>query len=245
MPVKRVPDPATTIRVQADGSGIATDNIKWVINPFDEIAIEEALRIKEKQGSGEVVLVSIGQPAWQEQLRTGLAMGADRAKLVTTDKALDSLALARVLAKIAEEEKPDIILMGKQAIDDDSNQVGQMVAEMLGWPQATFASKVELAGNKCTAVREVDGGLETIAFELPAVITSDLRLNEPRYASLPGIMKARKKELKEIAADSLGVDLAPKLKIRELKAPPKRQAGRKVASVQELVALLHDEAKLI
>jgi electron transfer flavoprotein beta subunit len=245
VPTKRVPDPATTIRVLPDGTGIATDNVKWVVNPFCEIAIEEALRIKERQSPGEVVLVSIGEKTWQEQLRTGLAMGADRAILVVNDKPLDTLALARVLAKIAADEKPDLIMMGKQAIDDDSNQVGQMLAEMLGWPQATFASKVEIAGAKCTVTREVDGGLETVAFALPAVITSDLRLNEPRYASLPGIMKARKKELKEIAVDSLGVDLVPKLKIKELKAPAKRQAGRKVASVEELVAALHNEAKLI
>ena len=189
------------------GRGIATDNVKWVINPFDEIAIEEALRIKEKQGGGEVVLISIGQPTWQEQLRTGLAMGADRAILVKTDTPLDPLAIARVIAKVAENEKPELVIIGKQAIDDDSNQAGQMIAEMLGWPQATFASKIELAGDKCTVVREVDGGLETIAFPLPAVITTDLRLNEPRYASLPGIMKARKKPLNEIAVDSLGVDL--------------------------------------
>jgi len=244
VPIKRVPDPATTIRVMPDGSGIATDNVKWVINPFDEIAIEEALRIKEKQ-QGEVVLVTIGQSTWQEQLRTGLAMGADRAILVKTDAALDSLAIAGLLAKIAEEQKPDLIILGKQAIDDDSNQVPQMLAELLGWPQATFASKVEFAGTKLTVVREVDGGLETIAFNLPGVISTDLRLNEPRYASLPGIMKARKKELKEVAADSLGVDLAPKLKVKTLAAPPKRQAGRKVASVQELVQVLHTEAKVI
>ncbi len=245
VPVKRVPDPATTIRVLPDGSGIATDNVKWVINPFDEIALEEALRIKEKQGSGEVVLISVGQTAWQEQLRTGLAMGADRAILVKADSPLDTLAIARVIAKIASDEKPELIIIGKQAIDDDSNQVGQMVAELLGWPQATFASKVELADGKCTVVREVDGGLETIAFPLPAVITTDLRLNEPRYASLPGIMKARKKPLNELAADSLGVELAPKLKIKTLKTPEKRQAGRKVASVEELVQMLHTEAKVI
>jgi electron transfer flavoprotein beta subunit len=245
VPVKRVPDPATTIRVLPDGSGIAIDNVKWVINPFDEIAIEEALRIKEKQGSGEVVLISIGQQLWQEQLRTGLAMGADRAILVRTDNPLDSLAIARVIAKVVSDEKPELVIIGKQAIDDDSNQTGQMVAEMLGWPQATFASKIEFAGDKCTVVREIDGGLETIAFALPAVITTDLRLNEPRYASLPGIMKARKKPLNEIAVDSLGVDLAPKLRIKALKAPEKRQAGRKVGSVQELVQVLHTEAKVI
>jgi electron transfer flavoprotein beta subunit len=245
VPVKRVPDPATTIHVLADGSGIDTNNIKWVINPFDEIAIEEALRIKEKQGSGEVVLLSVGQQNWQEQLRTGLAMGADRAILVRADQPLDTLALARVMAKIVTDEKPDLTIIGKQAIDDDSNQIAQMLAETLGWPQATFASKVELGGDKCTVVREVDGGLETVAFKLPAVISADLRLNEPRYASLPGIMKARKKELKEIPVDSLGVDLAAHLKVRELKPPAKREAGRKLESVAELVKALHSEAKVI
>lgn len=244
VPIKRVPDPATTIRVLPDGSGIATDNVKWVINPFDEIAIEEALRIKEKQ-SGEVVLATVGQSTWQEQLRTGLAMGADRAILVKNDGALDSLAIARILAKVVSDEKPELVLLGKQAIDDDSNQVGQMLAEMLGWPQATFASKVEFAEQKVTVTREVDGGLETISFNLPAVITTDLRLNEPRYASLPGIMKARKKELKELPAESLGVELAAKLKVKALAAPPKRQAGKKVGSVQELVQVLHTEAKVI
>jgi electron transfer flavoprotein beta subunit len=245
VPVKRVPDPATTIRVMPDGSGIATDNVKWVINPFDEIAIEEALRIKEKQGSGEVILISVGEQNWQEQLRTGLAMGADRAILVRADKPLDTLAIARIMAKVVSDEKPELVIIGKQAIDDDSNQVGQMLAEMLGWPQATFASKVEIAGEKCTVVREADGGLGTVAFPLPAVITTDLRLNEPRYASLPGIMKARKKPFNEIPVDSLGVDLAPKLKIKTLKAPEKRQAGRKVGSVEELVQVLHTEAKVI
>lgn len=244
VPIKRVPDPATTIRVLPDGSGIATDNVKWVINPFDEIAIEEALRIKEKL-TGEVVLATVGQSAWQEQLRTGLAMGADRAILVKHDGALDSLAIARILAKVISDEKPELVLLGKQAIDDDSNQVGQMLAEMLGWPQATFASKVEFADQKVTVTREVDGGLEAIAFNLPAVITTDLRLNEPRYASLPGIMKARKKELKEVPAESLGVDLVAKLKVKTLAAPPKRQAGKKVGSVQELVQVLHTEAKVI
>ena len=244
VPVKRVPDPATTIRVLADGSGIATDNVKFVINPFDEIAIEEGLRIKEKHG-GEVVLISVGQTNWQEQLRTGLAMGADSAILVKNEQPLDTFAIAKLIAKVVSDEKPDLVIIGKQAIDDDSNQVGQMIAEFLGWPQATFASKIEIADGKCTVVREADGGLQTIAFALPAVITTDLRLNEPRYASLPGIMKARKKPLKEIAVDSLGIDLAPKVKIKGLKAPEKREAGRKVGSVQELVALLHTEAKVI
>ena len=191
--VKRVPDPETVIKIAPDGAGIVTDNVKWVVNPFDEIAIEEALRIKEKAGGADVVLVSIGQKTAQEQLRTGLAMGADRAILVLAEQALEPLAVARVLAKLVEGEKPDLVLMGKQAIDDDSNCAGQMLAELLGWPQATFASKVELDGKSAKVTREVDGGLETLGVALPAIVTADLRLNEPRYASLPGIMKARKK----------------------------------------------------
>jgi electron transfer flavoprotein beta subunit len=244
---KRVPDPETVIKIAPDGAGIATDNVKWVINPFDEIAIEEALRIKEKVAGSEVVLVSIGQKAAQEQLRTGLAMGADRAILVLSDEPLEPLAVARVLQKLADQEKPDLILMGKQAIDDDANCAGQMLAELLGWPQATFASKVELAGDQKGAkvTREVDGGLETIGVPLPAIVTADLRLNEPRYASLPGIMKARKKELKEIPVAQLGADVAPRVKVVKLETPPKRQAGRKLGSVQELVQVLHNEVKVI
>ena len=245
--VKRVPDPETVIKVNAGGSGIVTDNVKWVVNPFDEYGIEEALRIKEKVAGSEVVLVSIGGQAAPEQLRTGLAMGADRAILVKHDEALEPLAVARVLAKVVETEKPEIVLLGKQAIDDDANAVGQMLAELLGWPQATFASKVELAGDGKSAkvTREVDGGLETLSVPLPAIVTADLRLNEPRYASLPGIMKARKKEMKELTIADLGADVTPKVKITKLEAPPKRTAGRKVESVQELVKLLHDEAKVI
>jgi len=245
--VKRVPDPETVIKVNPGGTGIITDNIKWVVNPFDEYGIEEALRIREKVAGSEVVLVSIGTTSAQEQLRTGLAMGADRAILVKTDDQLEPLAVARVLGKVVEMEKPDLVLLGKQAIDDDANAVGQMLAEILGWPQATFASKVDLAGDGKSAkvTREVDGGLETLGVPLPAVVTADLRLNEPRYASLPGIMKARKKEMKEIAIGDLGVDIAPKAKVVKLETPPKRSAGRKVASVQELVKLLHDEAKAI
>ncbi len=245
--VKRVPDPETSIKVKPDGSGIVTDNIKWVINPFDEIAIEEALRIKEKVAGSEVVLVSIGAKVVQEQLRTGLAMGADRAILVVTDDALDPLAVARVLAAIVKTENPELVILGKQAIDDDSNAAGQMLAELLGWPQATFASKIELAADQksATVIREVDGGLETLAFPLPGIVTADLRLNEPRYASLPGIMKARKKELKEIPVADLGVDVAPRVKIVKMDPPPKRQAGKKVESVDQLVELLHTEAKVI
>ena len=247
VPAKRVPDPNSTIKVKPDGSGIVTDSLKYVINPFDEIAIEEALRIKEKQGGGEVVLVSIGGKESTEQLRTGLAMGADRAILVVNAQPIDSLAVARVLAKIATDEGAELILMGKQAIDADSNQAGQMLAELLGWPQATFASKIEFADDKKSVkvTREVDGGLETLELSLPAVVTADLRLNEPRYASLPGIMKARKKELKEVPIESLGVDVAPKLKVLKMTPPPKREAGKKVETVQELVQLLHSEAKVI
>jgi electron transfer flavoprotein beta subunit len=245
--IKRVPDPETVIKIAGDGTGIATDNVKWVVNPFCEIAIEEALRMKEKIAGTEVVLVSIGQKTAQEQLRTGLAMGADRAILVVSEQMLEPLAVARVLAKLVEGEKPELIVLGKQAIDDDSNCVGQMLAELLGWPQATFASKVELGGDQKSAkvTREVDGGLETIGFPLPAVVTADLRLNEPRYASLPGIMKARKKELKEIPVAEVGVDVAPKTTIVKLETPPKRSGGRKVGSVQELVQVLHNEAKVI
>ncbi len=247
VPAKRVPDPNSTIKVKPDGSGIVTDGLKWVINPFDEIAIEEALRIKEKLSGSEVVLVGIGAKASSEQLRTGLAMGADRAILVVTEEPLDSLAVARALQKVVTDEKADLVLMGKQAIDADSNQAGQMLADMLGWPQATFASKVELAADQKSmqVTREVDGGLEVLSIPLPAVVTADLRLNEPRYASLPGIMKARKKELKEIAIGDLGVDVAPKVKIVKLETPPKRSGGRKVADVAELVNVLHNEAKVI
>ena len=244
--VKRVPDPETTIRVKPDGSGIVTDNVKYVINPFDEIAIEEALRIKEKL-SGEVILVSIGAKVVTEQLRTGLAMGADRAVLILCEQELDSLAVARVLAKLIENEKPELVLMGKQAIDDDSNQAGQMLAALLGWPQATFASKVELAADQKSVqvTREVDGGLETVGFALPGIITADLRLNEPRYASLPGIMKARKKEIKEIPIADLGADVTPRLKVLKLEPPAKKQAGKKLETVQALVDSLHTEAKVI
>ena len=245
--VKRVPDPETTIRVKPDGSGIVTDNIKYVINPFDEIAIEEGLRIKEKLGGSEVILASIGTKVVSEQLRTGLAMGADRALLVLCDQELDSLAVSRILAKLVERENPQLVLMGKQAIDDDANQAGQMLAALLDWPQATFASQVELAADQKSVqvIREVDGGLETVGFSLPGIITADLRLNEPRYASLPGIMKARKKEIKEIPVAELGVDISPRLKIHKVDPPAKKEAGKKVETVQELLDLLHTEAKVI
>ena len=259
--VKRVPDPNSTIKVKPDGSGIVTENLKYVVNPFDEIAIEEALRLKVKGGGAEVVLVSVGAKVSSEQLRTGLAMGADRAILLLADQELDSLGVARIFEKIVRDEKADLVLMGKQAIDDDANQTGQMLAALLGWPQATFASKAESLesenekkgipgvvlseGKGAQVAREVDGGLETIQVPLPAVVTVDLRLNTPRYASLPGIMKARKKELKEIAVASMGIDVTPRAKVRKLTPPPARQAGRKVGSVEELVQLLHTEAKVI
>ncbi len=245
--VKRVPDPETTIRVKPDGSGIVTDNIKYVINPFDEIAIEEALRIKEKLGKGEVILASIGTKVVSEQLRTGLAMGADRAILVMCEQELDSLGVARILAKLVEREHPDLVLMGKQAIDDDSNQAGQMLAALLNWPQATFASKAEFAAEQTSVqvTREVDGGLETVGFSLPGIVTADLRLNEPRYASLPGIMKARKKEIKEVPVAELDIDITPLLKVQKMDPPVKKEAGKKVETVQELINLLHTEAKVI
>jgi electron transfer flavoprotein beta subunit len=243
--VKRVPDPETQLKINAEGTGFLTEGVKWVVNPFDEIAVEEGLRLKEKNAGSEVVLVSIGPKAAQEQLRTGLAMGADRAILVVSDENLEPLAVARVLQNLVEQEKPELVLMGKQAVDYDNNCAGQMLAELLGWPQATFASKVELADGQATVTREVDGGLETLSFALPAIVTADLRLNEPRYASLPGIMKARKKELREIPVAELGVDVTPRVKIVKLENPPKRAAGRKVGSVQELVKVLHDEAKVI
>jgi len=244
VPVKRVPDAETTIKINPEGTGIVESGVKWVVNPFCELAVEEALRIKEAQGGAEVVLVTIGTAESQEQLRTGLAMGADRAILVKAAGA-DTWAVARILVKIVEKESPDLVLMGKQAIDDDSNVVGQMLAELLHWPQATFISEMKLADGGVQCIREIDGGLETVKMPLPAVITADLRLNEPRYASLPGIMKARKKPLEEIDAASLGVDLTPRLTIKSLSPPPARQAGRMVESVDELIKALQTEAKVL
>jgi electron transfer flavoprotein beta subunit len=245
--VKRVPDPESTLKIAPDGASFVKDNIKFVVNPFDEIAVEEGLRIKDKVAGSEVILVSIGEKTAQEQLRTGLAMGADRAILVLADSEIDPLGVARVLQKVVESEQADLVVMGKQAVDDDSNCAGQMLAELLGWPQATFASEIALADDQKSAkvTREIDGGLETIEVPLPAIITADLRLNEPRYASLPGIMKARKKELKEIPVAELGADVKTRVKTTKLETPPARQAGRKVADVAELVKVLHDEAKVI
>ncbi len=241
---KRLMDPETKIKLKKDNSGVDLEGVKFVVNPFDENAIEEALRLKEKHG-GEVVVVSIGKPEVVEQIRTGLAMGGDRGIHVNADGEIDSDAVARILAKLVEEEKPDLVLMGKQAVDDDSSQAGQLLAEYLGWGQACFASKVEVNGTTATVTREVDGGLETLELQLPALVTADLRLNEPRYASLPGIMKAKKKEVKEVTPASLGVDVAPKVKVTGVTVPPARSAGKKVESVQELVQMLKTEAKVL
>ena len=246
VPIKPVPNPDEKVKIKGDGSGIILDNIKMVVNPFCEIAVEEALRIKEKQG-GEVVIATVGPKGGDQQVRNALAMGADRGILVEAPENLDSLAVAKVLAKVIEGEKPDIVLMGKQSVDDDNNQIGQILSVALGWPQATFASKVEFVGDgkKANVTREVDGGLETIEVALPAVVTVDLRLNEPRYASLPGIMKAKKKELKVVPVDSFGVDLKPRVKVLKLVAPKQRAGGGKVADVTALVAKLKNEAKVI
>ncbi len=243
---KRVPDNESTIKVNPEGTGIVETGLKWVVNPFDEIAVEEALRIKEAQGGVEVIVVTVGPSEAQEQLRTTLAMGADRAILVKAERP-DPTVVARILVKVIEKEQPAFVLMGKQATDDDSNEVGQMLAQLLGWPQATFISKLTLSADKTSAtlMREVDGGMETVEVPLPAIITNDLRLNEPRYASLPGIMKARKKPLEEIDAASLGVDLTPRLRIRKVTPPPARSAGRKVDSVDELLRVLQSEAKVL
>jgi electron transfer flavoprotein beta subunit len=245
VPVKRVVDYNVKVRVKADGTGVELANVKMSMNPFDEIAVEEAVRLKEAGIATEVVAVSCGLAACQETLRTAMALGADRAVLVETDVELQPLAVAKLLKALAEKEAPKLIVLGKQAIDDDANQTGQMLAALLGWPQATFASKVVIAGDKATVTREVDGGLETIEIGLPAVVTTDLRLNEPRYATLPNIMKAKKKPLETIKPGDLGVDVTPRLTTLKVSEPPKRQAGIKVADVAELVAKLKNEAKVI
>jgi electron transfer flavoprotein beta subunit len=244
--IKPVPNPDEKVKIKGDGSGIVLDNIKMVVNPFCEIAVEEALRIREKQG-GEVVIATIGPKEGEQQVRTALAMGGDRAVLVEAGTDLDSLAVAKALSKVVETEQPGIVLMGKQSVDDDNNQVGQILAAVLGWPQATFASKLEFSadGKKANVTREVDGGLETIEVALPAVVTTDLRLNEPRYASLPGIMKAKKKELKVVPLASLGVDVSPKVKVLKYIQPKQRAGGGRVADVPELVSKLKNEAKVI
>ena len=243
--VKRVVDYNVKVRVKSDGSGVDIANVKMSMNPFDEIGVEEALRLREAGVASEVIAVSLGGAQCQETLRTALAMGADRAILVQTDAELQPLAVAKLLRAVVEREQPGLAILGKQAIDDDANQTGQMLAALLGWPQATFASKLAVSGDRAEVVREVDGGLETITLPLPAVMTTDLRLNEPRYVTLPNIMKAKKKPLDVIAADTLGVDIAPRLSTLRVEEPAKRQAGAKVADVKELVARLRAEAKVI
>jgi electron transfer flavoprotein beta subunit len=236
--VKRVIDFNVKPRVKADGSGVDLANVKMSMNPFDEIAVEEAIRLKEKGVATEIVAVSIGPAKAQETLRTALAMGADRAILIQTDDEIEPLAVAKLLAKVTEEEQPGLVILGKQAIDDDSNQTGQMLAALLGWPQGTFASKVEVSGDKVDVTREVDGGLETVKLNIPAVVTTDLRLNEPRYASLPNIMKAKSKPLAAKTPADYGVDTTPRLTTLKVVEPARRQAGVKVGSVDELIGKL-------
>jgi electron transfer flavoprotein beta subunit len=243
--VKRVVDYNVKVRVKADGSGVDIANVKMSMNPFDEIACEEAIRLRESGRANEVVAVSLGETRCQETLRTALAMGADRAILVETTVELQPLAVAKLLSAIVAKEQPGLVLLGKQAIDDDSNQTGQMLAALLGWPQATFVSKLELQDGFAAVSREVDEGLEQLKVKLPAVVTVDLRLNEPRYASLPNIMKAKKKPLDVLKPEDLGVDAAPRLRYLRFEEPPKRQAGVKVGSVQELVAMLKNEAGVL
>jgi electron transfer flavoprotein beta subunit len=243
--VKRVVDFNVKVRVKSDGSGVELANVKMSMNPFDEIAVEEALRLKEAGKATEIVCVSIGPAQAAETIRTGLAMGADRGIHVKTDAPVEPLAVAKILKKLADEEKPGLIILGKQAIDDDSNQTGQMLAALLGWPQGTFASKVVIEGESLSVTREVDGGLQTVKLAMPAVITTDLRLNEPRYASLPNIMKAKKKPIDEKTPEALGIDIAPRLKVLKTSEPAGRKAGVKVKTVAELLDKLKNEAGVL
>ncbi len=243
--VKRVVDFNVKVRVKADGTGVETANVKMSMNPFDEIAVEEAVRLKEAGVATEIVVVSCGVQACQETLRTALAIGADRAVLVETDAELQPLAVAKLLKAVCQKESPRLVILGKQAIDDDANQTGQMLAALLGWPQATFASKIKLEKDQAVVTREVDGGLETDAIRLPAVVTTDLRLNEPRYVTLPNIMKAKKKALEVLRPDALGVDVTPRLTTLKVVEPAKRKAGVKVADAKALVDKLRNDAKVI
>ncbi len=242
--VKRVIDYNVKIRVKSDGSGVETANVKMSMNPFDEIAVEEAIRLKEAGTVDEIIAVSMGMQQCQETIRTALAMGADRGIHVLTDQELEPLAVAKLLKAIVDKESPDLVIVGKQAIDDDANQTGQMLAALLGWSQGTFASKLAFDGGKADVVREVDGGLESIKIDMPCVISVDLRLNEPRYASLPNIMKAKKKPIDAVSPDDLGVDVAPRLETLKVEDPPSREAGVKVEDVAELVDKLKNEAKV-
>ncbi len=245
VPVKRVIDYNVKVRVKSDNTGVETSNVKMSMNPFDEIAVEEAVRMKEAGTVEEIIAVSMGVQQCQETIRTALAMGADRGIHVKSDEELQPLAVAKLLKALVNKETPDLVILGKQAIDDDSNQTGQMLAALLDWPQGTFASGIELSDGKAKVIREVDGGLETIEISTPAIITTDLRLNEPRYASLPNIMKAKKKPIEEISPEDLGIDVAPRLTTLKVEEPPKREAGMMVESVAELVEKLKNEAKVI
>ena len=245
VPVKRVIDYNAKPRIKPDGSAVDLANVKMSINPFDEISVEEAVRLKEKGVASEVVVVSVGPAKSVETLRTALAMGADRAIHIQTDEAVEPLGVAKILKSIADDEKPALVILGKQAIDDDSNQTGQMLAALLGWGQATFASKLEIEGSSANVTREIDGGLETIKVTMPCIVTTDLRLNEPRYASLPNIMKAKKKPIDQMAPADLGIDVAPRLTTLKVVEPPKREAGVRVEDVAQLVDKLKNEAKVI
>ena len=245
VPVKRVVDYNVKIKVKSDKSGVDLENVKMSMNPFDEIAVEEAVRLKEKKLCNEIITISIGSAKSEETIRTALAIGADKGILVETEEEVQPLEVAKILKEIVKKNNPDLVLMGKQAIDDDSNQTGQMLAALLGWPQGTFASKLEINGKEINVTREIDGGLETLGMELPAIITTDLRLNEPRYASLPNIMKAKQKPIEKITPSNLNVEIKQRLKTLEVTEPPKKEAGIKVGTVQELISKLHEEEKVI
>ena len=245
VPVKRVVDYNVKIKVKSDNSGVDLENVKMAMNPFDEIAVEEAVRLKEKKLCDEITAISIGSAKSEETLRTALAVGVDKGILVETEEEVQPLEVAKILKEVVKKNNPDLVLMGKQAIDDDSNQTGQMLAALLGWPQGTFVSKLEINGKKINVTREIDGGLETLGMELPAIITTDLRLNEPRYASLPNIMKAKQKPVEIITPNDLNIEIKQRLKTLKVTEPPKKPPGIKVDSVQELVSKLHEEEKVI
>ena len=245
VPVKRVVDYNVKIKVKSDNSGVDLENVKMSMNPFDEIAVEEAVRLKEKKLCDEITAISIGSAKSEETLRTALAIGVDKGILVETEEEVQPLEVAKILKEVVKKNNPDLVLMGKQAIDDDSNQTGQMLAALLGWPQGTFASKLEINGKKINVTREIDGGLETLGMELPAIITTDLRLNEPRYASLPNIMKAKQKPVEKITPNDLNVEIKQRLKTLKVTEPPKKTPGIKVGSVQELISKLHEVEKVI
>ena len=245
VPVKRVVDYNVKIKVKSDNSGVDLENTKMSMNPFDEIAVEEAVRLKEKKICDEIIAISIGSAKSEETLRTALAVGADKGILIETAEDVQPLEVAKILKEIIKKNNPDLVLMGKQAIDDDSNQTGQMLAALLGWPQGTFTSKLEINGKKINVTREIDGGLETLSMELPAIVTTDLRLNEPRYASLPNIMKAKQKPIEKITPSELNIEIKQRLKTLKVTEPPKKESGIKIDSVQELISKLHDKEKVI